>query len=907
MSAKADAKANGSAGGFRTDTAISSGRPGGERTLQRWMPDDAPSDMESSLEQTSSGRPWNQFEENERRFGLTSDYNENMYTTAINKNHPQYQARLAAADKKAREIERSAPVTSHVAEERVMDYVGGDDHGADEEDKYSGVKRQAQQDFPPLPTSRENKYTPPARRAPTGSATVTGAPVDPAIISSQLKAQKPQPATKVEDSKARTTPAPETSAPLASAAKTAGSKQDAKPEGQSKVPETKPGNQTATPLRAAATTSRTISPQNKEGTAPSATSTVERDVLKEFKTFANQQRVNAEKIRSSKAKADKEVKLIELKKFADSFKLPTPVPMDLISIIAKDPAKQKEIQAKAQRDAAELARRKEEAAAKEKKPAAATTATNKDGQSVVATAQASNAERARPVGNTANVQPTNVAARHPGNRQSFNPAYAQFRNDRSAPQHVGQSGRQTGNLAARIRNGENQRGNQEMRQPPTGPANAPDAPYPRRMGGMPSHMGAKLNPNSHEFRPSPYAAAFSPNGHPSAGSSPRSAANNAAEGQAGAQTAPVVITKKRKAVDPNKCSILRSLKHAPVPPGKNYDDNEGIKPSYDTPPVWRQQADDEKAGSTMSLSLAEYFERQPFSSTQPTPNVTHSMPHMAHQHQLPFHLQQGAHNVGPRQSPHVPAIQMHPGQHGPVPHPYNGADDHRMMHSNSAQSFSSPRMNQVPIAYPPNVNAPVQAYGQNVMQPFMPGTPQMNHFNRSFSNNPQFMPQQQIPMGSPMMMQPQYISPQGMPGPQMAMYPPGHQFIPPGAAAPQPMPGANGYPSPGRPAPAPMMHQGSQQGQPIYGMSPGVQYQQPVFPQQQGQMPNMRGYSNPPGPQQFGTSPQHMHQYAPQQHRNNSNNYNKNYQGHNQHHGPQSGHSIPSGPQGRSDGPDEAK
>src|SRR6187402_603838 len=48
--------------------------------------------------------------------------------------------------------------------------------------RYSGVRRQ---DFPPL-TSSNNKYTPPARRAPTGQSTVSGAPVDPAIISSQL-------------------------------------------------------------------------------------------------------------------------------------------------------------------------------------------------------------------------------------------------------------------------------------------------------------------------------------------------------------------------------------------------------------------------------------------------------------------------------------------------------------------------------------------------------------------------------------------------------------------------------------------------------------------------------------------------------------------------------------------------
>lgn len=254
-----------------------------------------------------------------------------------------------------------------------------------------------------------------------------------------------------------------------------------------------------------------------------------------------------------------------------------------------------------------------------------------------------------------------------------------------------------------------------------------------------------------------------------------------------------------------------------------------------------------------------------------------------------------------------------------------------MMHSNSSQSYSSPRMGQVPMVYPPNMNSAGQMpYNQHMMPSFMgPGAPPMNQFNRSFSNTPQYVPQQPGGMGAPMMVQPQFMTPQPMVGPpQMQPYPGGHiQFMPPGGTPPQPMPGTNGYPSPGRPAAPMMVHQGSQQGQPMYGMSPGVQYQQPAtfVPQQQGQskwyrqdstpkkttnkrvkVNNMRGYNNP-GPQQYGTSPQQMHQYGPP-HRNGSSNF-KNYQGHNQQHqGPQGGHAIPSGPQGRSsDSPDEAK
>ena len=90
--------------------------------------------MESS--NSTSQRGWDQFAENERKFGIKTSYDEAFYTTSIDKSHPQYAQRMAAADRKAREIERSTAATSHVAEERVMDFAGGNDQGADEEDKY---------------------------------------------------------------------------------------------------------------------------------------------------------------------------------------------------------------------------------------------------------------------------------------------------------------------------------------------------------------------------------------------------------------------------------------------------------------------------------------------------------------------------------------------------------------------------------------------------------------------------------------------------------------------------------------------------------------------------------------------------------------------------------------------------
>lgn len=128
-----DLQCLGNRSSFRTDSAISNSRLGTERPLKAWVPDSA-YEVDGSLEKSGSTGGWDQFAENERLFGIKTDYDESIYTTTIDKNHPQYKERLAAAERKAREIERSAPVTAHVAEERIMDFAGGDD--ADEEDKY---------------------------------------------------------------------------------------------------------------------------------------------------------------------------------------------------------------------------------------------------------------------------------------------------------------------------------------------------------------------------------------------------------------------------------------------------------------------------------------------------------------------------------------------------------------------------------------------------------------------------------------------------------------------------------------------------------------------------------------------------------------------------------------------------
>ncbi|KAJ4307227.1 poly(A)-binding protein binding protein [Collariella sp. IMI 366227] len=692
--AKNDSRApNGNRSGFRTDTAISNSRLGNERTLKAWVPDTG-YEVDGSLEKPSGGGgAWDQFAENERLFGLKTDYDENIYTTAIDRSHPQYKERLAAAERKAREIERTVPTTAHVAEERVMDFAGGDDQ-RDEEDKYSGVRRQ---DFPPL-AARENKYTPPARRAPTGQATVKGAPVDPAIISAQLKSTSPpkQPTPQLAEPKNVGTP----EKPATPAAEKPTEVKPAGPAGVANAPEGKADapaqSKTANtkeqaPTRPSASTVRAPS-QAKAGAAM----TVERDLLNSFKTFASSQRTMMEKSRTSRAKVDKEVKLTELKKFAESFKLTTPVPKDLISIIAKDPAKQKQIQEKVQANIEEEAKRKE-TVAKEKEVAA-----TKETRPSVEQSGASASHSWPPPGCSLLIQPQ---------------SHYQYNRNNRPPPHLSGQAQPTGNLAQRLRNVEQQK----MQHPhmaqhplrtcasPTGPANSVDPNFGRRISGVPpSYMGPKLNPNSHEFRPNAFAQPFNP-AVPSQGSSPRSSVNNIVEAPVPAPPAKgQLIRRKTRMVDVKKCFILSHIETFQPPQGRTYDENDGLKPSFDTLPTWRQlQEETEAPDSTMHLTYKEHFERQPLSNAAvATPNPTHVVPQIPHQHQLPFHLQHGAQNLAPRQSPHMPPMQMHASQHGHVPHvPFSGPDDHRMMHSNSAQSFASPRMGQVPMAYPPAVNA----------------------------------------------------------------------------------------------------------------------------------------------------------------------------------------------------------
>lgn len=80
---------------------------------------------------------WNQFEANEKLFGVVSSFDENLYTTKLDK------AKLSAAQSReaerlAQEIERQTSGNFHLQEERGQRV---QDDGLDEEARYSSVDR----------------------------------------------------------------------------------------------------------------------------------------------------------------------------------------------------------------------------------------------------------------------------------------------------------------------------------------------------------------------------------------------------------------------------------------------------------------------------------------------------------------------------------------------------------------------------------------------------------------------------------------------------------------------------------------------------------------------------------------------------------------------------------------------
>ncbi|KAJ3102306.1 hypothetical protein HDU97_000663 [Phlyctochytrium planicorne] len=140
-----------SKGGIHTDAAIGAkvGDFGRERELTKWSMDDEATNL--SLEDDSGDAKWDQFSTNERLFGVTTDFQEELYTTSIDRSGPEYKRKEAEAIRIAREMETDTHTglteNPHLLEERNL-AIPSDDH-LNEEEKYSSVVRTTGKYVPP--------------------------------------------------------------------------------------------------------------------------------------------------------------------------------------------------------------------------------------------------------------------------------------------------------------------------------------------------------------------------------------------------------------------------------------------------------------------------------------------------------------------------------------------------------------------------------------------------------------------------------------------------------------------------------------------------------------------------------------------------------------------------------------
>lgn len=794
---------------------------------------------------------------NSQLFGAQSTYDETLYTTVIDRNAPSYKRREAEAERIAREIEAAASANPHVREERGQAL---ENDGDDEEEKYSGVRRE-ESALPSLPVGGPNKYTPPARRAPTAQATVAGAPVDPAIISAQLSAPEPS-----KSNIRKATPAKEGASATDESAAPPADKAAADRVGSASAQlTTTAASEAPTSMAKSSTTADApeleVNSADKLG-SQGPTENVEVKVLNHFRQFAEDERKKFKKAQANQkalASQDRTTKLNDLLRFSKTFKLKTPIPNDLIGILAKDPAKQEAIIEKAQKEHAESA-----SAAASPTPAPVT----------------NNAARKHDV-----PQPPPAAP----DRQVFNRGRGGFpqpgRSDgpgsqQQAPVFPARNNH-TGFQPRFGTHQQDRKGTQphsvpppipiiDGRLPPTGPmADQSGLTSPQRsnMHTPTSGNSAKFNLNvkASEFRPT--AATFNP-GAPSLTPSSPGSTHRGSISRAGSPSLVFGHRKPKPASErPSIADFFNPIKRmkeefAPKPAHgaakteeihKDYSANGGIPYAFQTGPRWTVKADNDQK------TYEEAFEQHIMpvvSPAQSRAGSTHQVPYPGQAPVIPNAPANLAQTAVPQHGMHaVPQQYTHQYEDGSHRMQFGAANlgvyPSPSIPSRQASTYASPMTHPAQLAYQqqPYFGAPT---GQMPMQvrPFA-GTPGMMHAQVGQVGAPMMVQQ---PSNGPYMAVPQQFNH------QMPMYSPN-----PGHVYPQQN---GGYSSPGRVAPM-MMQQGSQQG---HHAAPNMMFSMSnqggplVYPQQQMGLPR-GGYG---GGHQYGSTP---HQGYTMQHRTMSTGY----------------------------------
>ena len=635
------------------------------RELQRWDAGDAAEDLSLSLEDSGT-LGWDQFAANESKYGVSTSYDENIYTTQIDRSDPRYKQLEDRAARIAREIEGTAPANAHVAEERRQDAQGGD-AGMDEEEKYSGVRREGTN----LPKRAAGAYVPPSQRPLTNAPTVPGAPFDPAIIS----LAKPAASTDrgIEQPKAADAAIPELRTPPTEV----GAK-DVKGSG-------------------GASTQQTPAKKNENTTEDHV-----RGVADSFKQFANNEKLrmrmaqqHIQEQKRTAQRAEKNVKLNDLKKFAANFKLNSRIPDDLVPILAKDHDKQKEIQRKA-----DDAWKDEEKRAKEREVEKASIGAASPGPSEAGSLAA-----------TPSVDKV-VAPHVPFNQQTRGGRLSgTARQPQPIPGLPIQSPRSNAGGAPNRTYG-GVPGFPPRPQPlpadiriPTGPAH-PAAPMD--VGPLSPGAATKLNAGARAFEFRPGAHAFTPTGTTP---SPQRLVPETADFFAKDKAADAKAKEAEKSDDKEAFSSVKQMQDEFAEQKTQLSGIGGVPPPFRAPPTWHLEGQ----------KFTSFEESMP---KAPTPSQPHSQVHTPNPNvgQMPQTHQHVQHMQGPHGTPTHRPPYMHP-QHMPpnmTPHQQNfGPGVHGFAGNGSVHS--SPRFQGAQVAFngqiPPNMGMPPFAGQQFGGQP----------------------------------------------------------------------------------------------------------------------------------------------------------------------------------------------
>ncbi|KAF8330112.1 LsmAD domain-containing protein, partial [Amanita rubescens] len=282
---------------FRTDTDIGQKKgPVRERELQAWQPGaDVPNLTQDEAFNTTGNVSWDQFAINEKLF---ANFDEDAYTTRLDRSAPDYKEKERKALRIASEILGTATTNLHVLEERghiVEDTDSNEEkfvfHMLSEAvsviiyNRYGAVVRGSNAYISPLAR----------KQAAMGSTTAINAP----------KAEAPKIAV----------------------------------NGPDDIPT--PPSKTSTPAPVAAPSATSQVPTNKPPVDP----------LPAFNDFVVNEKHRLTQKRQALVRSEMDKKTSELMKFGQSFKLNKPIPEDIVPILAKDEEKQRAIREKAILDA----------------------------------------------------------------------------------------------------------------------------------------------------------------------------------------------------------------------------------------------------------------------------------------------------------------------------------------------------------------------------------------------------------------------------------------------------------------------------------------------------------------------------------------------------------------------------